>query len=226
MKRTASAHLAWIAAAAALGFGSALVFSEVLALPRGAFLVPHVALTAAFLAAYARWSGTDLRALWTRRLAAGAAATVVVGAFLAWNVLGQPASPRAHGLALWGQLAWLGLVYGLTDALLLSVMPVVAALRAGELLGWTARWPGRIASAALALAASVLVTATYHLGFAECRGAALRKPLVGNSVMTIAQLATASPVAAAGSHVVMHVAAVLHGPDTTVQLPPHRTAGR
>lgn len=220
--RTAAAHLSWIAAAATLGFASAYLFADLLALPRAWFLVPHVTVTAAFLAAYARWAGPDLGALWTRRLTAGVAGAAVLGAMLVANVVGQPASARAEGLALVGELLWVGVVYGATDALLLSVMPVVAALAAAGALGWTARWPGRIAAAALALAASVLVTTTYHLGFAECRGAAMAKPIIGNTSMTVAQLVTGSPVAATGAHVAMHVAAVLHGPDSTVQLPPHR----
>lgn len=38
---------------------------------------------------------------------------------------------------------------------------------------------------------------------------------------TAAYLLARSPIAAVGGHVVMHVAAVLHGIDTTIQLPPH-----
>ena len=222
MNRTALSHLAWIAAAALVGVLSAFVFGDLLRLARGWFLVPHVAITLGFLLAYARWSGTSLRRLWTRRVLWGVLAAAAVGVVLTLNVLGQPASPRARGLALWLDLLWLGLVYGTADALLLSVLPVVAAWRAGRILGWTARWHGKLATAMVALAASALVTAAYHLGYAEFRGPAVGKAVVGNVVMSAGQLLAGSPVAAAGSHVAMHVAAVLHGPATTVQLPPHQ----
>jgi hypothetical protein len=39
--------------------------------------------------------------------------------------------------------------------------------------------------------------------------------------MSVAYTATQNPLAAAVSHVAMHVVAVLHGIDSTVQLPPH-----
>jgi hypothetical protein len=45
--------------------------------------------------------------------------------------------------------------------------------------------------------------------------------LIGNGIMTLSYLASGSPIAPMLSHVVMHIAAVLHGMATTVQLPPH-----
>ncbi len=223
MMRTARQQLLWILAAAGFGFASAFVFGDLLALPRGWFLVPHVALTIAFLAAYARWSGTDLGRLWTRRWVWGALATAVVGAFLVVNVLGQPGSPRPEALALWGDILWLGVVYGAADGLLLSVLPVIATWRACQGLGWTTRTAGRLGAAVLGIAASALVSGVYHLGYAEFRGPTLSKAILGNTIMSTGQVVAASPIAAVGSHVVMHVAAVLHGADTTVQLPPHQS---
>jgi len=46
-------------------------------------------------------------------------------------------------------------------------------------------------------------------------------PLIGNGVMSLATLLTINPIAAVGAHIAMHIAAVLHGIDTAVQLPPH-----
>lgn len=222
MERSARSQLGWIGAAGVVGFASAFGFGDVLRLSRGLFLVPHLAVTLAFLAAYARWSGTDLLRLFSRNVVAGLVAVAVVGPLLVFHVVGQPASARSHGLALWLDLLWLGVAYGAADALLLSVLPVVASWRAGARLGWTSRRLGRLGTVALGLFASAFVTAAYHLGYAEFRGPAVGKAVVGNTMMSAAQVLTASPLAAAGSHVVMHVAAVLHGPDTTVQLPPHR----
>jgi len=213
----------WVAAAGAVGFASAFIFSDVMALPRRWFLVPHATVTLAFLLSYAHWSGTDLRRFFTRRFGFGAVGALVLGVMLTVNVLGQHPSPRAQGMELWLDLAWLGVVYGAIDALLLSVLPVVAAWRACAQLGWTRRWPGRLGVAALGIVASAIVTSAYHAGYGEFRApGAMAKAVAGNAMVSSAQLLTASPVAATGSHIIMHVAAVLHGPDTTVQLPPHR----
>jgi len=65
------------------------------------------------------------------------------------------------------------------------------------------------------------VTATYHLGYPEFRGPAVIQPLIGNVLLTLGFLLTGSPLAAIIGHVIMHAAAVLHGMETTVQLPPH-----
>jgi hypothetical protein len=194
MKRTALGHVLWIVAAGLLSFLSSFVFADLLRLPRGWFLLPHVTLIVAFLIAYARWSGTDLRQLWSRRLALGIVGAGIIGLFLALNVAGQPPGTPSKGAALWFDLLWLGLVYGAVDGLLLSAMPIIAAWRAGKLLGWTAHWPGRIGVALLAIVASVFVTVAYHLGYPECRGSALYKPIVGNTIMSVGQVLTASPV--------------------------------
>jgi hypothetical protein len=138
------------------------------------------------------------------------------------KVLGQPASPRSRGAMLYFDLLWLGAVYGGVDALILSVFPVVASFRIGRGLGWTSDWRGRVGTAALGMMASMLVTSTYHLGYAEFRGPSLGKALLGNAIMSASQIATASPIAATSSHIAMHITAVLHAPETAVQLPPHQ----
>lgn len=222
MNRTALAQVLWIIAAAGVGFSSAFLFGDVLGLPRAWFLVPHVMLGVSFLVAYARCSGTDLRRLGSRRLKWGVLGALALGAFLTFNVLGQPAGSRAHGLWLIADLLWLGVVYGAIDGAMLSVLPVLAAWRACRQLGLTATRRGRALAVAAGLAASILVTSVYHMGYAEFRGPKLGKAIVGNVIMSAGQIATGSPVAAMGSHMVMHIAAALHGADTTVQLPPHQ----
>ena len=118
-------------------------------------------------------------------------------------------------------LFWLGAVYGILDALFLSILPIVATWQAFTGLGWTGNWPGRIGAAALALLLSLAVTAAYHLGFPEFQGAHVAGPIIGNGVSSLAALVTANPLGALLSHLAMHVAAVLQGPGTTIQLPPH-----
>jgi hypothetical protein len=146
---------------------------------------------------------------------------VVAGVFVVNNVLNQPASVRPSGLELVGAILWLGVVYGTTDALLLSILPLFATWQALSSLGWTHCTYGRIACGALALIASLAVAGAYHLGFPEFRSASVVSPIIGNGVMSLASLLTMNPIAAVGAHISMHIAAVLRGADTTLQLPPH-----
>lgn len=74
------------------------------------------------------------------------------------------------------------------------------------------------------MAASLAMTATYHLGYRDFRSEKLRKPLTGDLVWSVPTLATLNPVGAPLAHVGLHVGAILHNPDTTLFLPPHRGA--
>jgi hypothetical protein len=173
-----------------------------------------------FAAVYGRWTGMNWREQLRRRWRAGLVGGTLIGAILAKSVLDQPSAPSPQGTDLLIALAWLGLVYGVADALLLSVIPVLclygsrgAALQRG--MGPRLQW------GLTALAGSLLVTALYHIGFAEYRGTALVHPLVGNAIITAGYLLTGNPLAPVLAHVAMHGAAVIHGPATALQLPPH-----
>ncbi len=214
-------YLRWVAAGGVLGFAVAAVFAGLLRLPRALFLVPYVVLVSAFLYGYVRWSELDIWDLIMRHWPWGVLGAAIVGAFVVRNVLSQPAYPQPQGLELAFDLVWFGVVYGTLDALLLSVMPLLATWQAFSSLGWTATWPGRLAVGAAAIVASLLVTAVYHLGYPEFRGLGVAAPVFGNGVMSLGYLLTTNPIAAIFSHVAMHVSAVLHGLETTAQLPPH-----
>ena len=108
------------------------------------------------------------------------------------------------------------------DALLLSVLPVLATWQAASLLGWTSSWPGKIGVGAIAFIASLFVTACYHLGFPEYRvQGGVAGPTIGNGMMTLGYLLTNNPITAIFSHIAMHIGGVLHGPASVMQLPPH-----
>jgi hypothetical protein len=68
---------------------------------------------------------------------------------------------------------------------------------------------------------SLAITAAYHFGFAEFQGPELAAPLFGNGLITVGYLLAGNPITAIVAHIVLHVASVLHGIDTTVTLPPH-----
>jgi hypothetical protein len=135
----------------------------------------------------------------------------------------QPGSSLPSGLHLAWALVWLGLVYGVLDALLLNVLPVMVLDRPTIS---PKSWSVRLRAAAIALAASMLVTGVYHLGYREFRGPQLAQPLIGNAVLTAGYLLTGNVAAPLLGHVIMHGAAVLHGMETTSQLPPHYQKAR
>ena len=82
----------------------------------------------------------------------------------------------------------------------------------GSCFGKALRGPHR-------LLASLLVIFAYHLGYPEFRNQKVAVVLVGNNFITLAFLLSGSPPGALLSHAVMHLEAVLQGPETTIQLP-------
>jgi hypothetical protein len=210
----------WTLMAAGVGLLSSLLLSGIAQLPRGLFVACWTITATAFLTWFAASQGIDTRTQLKRRWVPGLVVGVILGALLARQVFAQAASGRASGMSLAGELLGFGLVYGVVDAMMLTVVPVLSLYgmrQASELraAGDRYRW------AFLALLGSAVVTAAYHAGFAEFRGPQLVQPIIGNVLITLSYLLTGSPVAPIVSHVLMHVAAVLHGAATTSQLPPH-----
>jgi hypothetical protein len=214
-------ELLWIGAAAVLGFAISALFSGALELTRSWFVLSYAVVAAPFLIGYFLWSGIDLRGFVVHHWRWGLGGAVVFGAFVVMSVLRQDASARPEGVRLVWDLIWLGVVYGLIDALLLSVLPVLATWRALSTRGWTESLSGKFGIGALAIVASLVVTAAYHLGYVEYRDGDIVDPVFGNGIMSLGYVLTNNPITAVGSHIAMHVAAVLNGADTTVQLPPH-----
>jgi hypothetical protein len=217
-------YLGWVLASGLLGFAIAAVFSGWLRLSRPLFLVPYFVLGGAFLVAFFFWSQIDLIPLLVENWYWGLLAGTIVAIFLIQNVRSQPASARSTGVGLLFDVLWVGLGYGVMDALFLNVVPVVAVWTGFSEVGWTAAWPGKIALGVLALLASLFVTLLYHLGYREFRNQKVVMVLIGNSLITLAYLVSTNPLGAMVSHVAMHVAAVFRGPETMLQLPPHYAA--
>jgi hypothetical protein len=199
----------------------AAIFAGLLQLPRNVYLIFYFVSTGALLYGYVRWSGVELGEGIRRHWAWGLLVGAIVGFFTVQTVLIQPAFPTPRGAELLFDLVWLGLVYGAVDGLLLSVLPVYATWQALSLLGWTERWYGKVGVGALALVASMLVIALYHLGYPEFRGPQVLLVVVGVGAQSLGYLLSRSPLASVTSHVAMHVAAVLYGIANVSQLPPH-----
>lgn len=215
-------HVLWVLAAAIVGFVVPAVFAGLLGLPRAWYLVVYVVSVSAFLYGYIHWSGINVGDWFRHHWFWGVIAAAVVSPLVIFfGVLRYPASPMPQGLELVFDLLWLGVVYGTVDALLLNVFPVLATWQALSMLGWTKHWYGKVLVGIAALAASMLVTAVYHLGYPEFRGPGLVAPVFGNVAFALASLLTMNPIGAIVGHIAMHMAAILHGISTTVQLPPH-----
>lgn len=213
----ASASIYWIALAAVIGFAVPAVFSTWLQLERSLFLVPYVVIIGAFVAYFFRTSGVRA-SVFANRWALGLLGAAVFGFYVVQNVLGQPGSEAPVGVQLAWALLWFGVVYGLIDALFLNVLPVL-------FVGGIGRSQSSRADLALrgllGVIASALIAGAYHFGYAEFRGLALLAPVFGNSLLTLSFVLTRSPLAPIGAHIAMHVAGVLHGMESVVQLPPH-----
>ena len=211
--------LGWSAFAALIGFLVPAVFSSGLRWERPLFLIPYVAIVGAFLFLYFRSTSISLKQLinrWPYGLIGVAAATFL----LMRNIQGQPASAIPEGGQLILSLVWIGLVYGVIDGLLLNVMPVIA-VQGPRFYESTPSWKERLVRGLIALAASVVVTVAYHSGYTEFHGSKMVSVILGNVIITSSYLLTGSPLAPVVTHVIMHVAALLHGMETTLQLPPH-----
>jgi hypothetical protein len=172
-----------------------------------------------FLDGYIRWESLNVGELLRQNWRGGTIAAVAVSLLMTRNVFSQPVSPRSQGAKLLFELFWFGLVYGAVDGLFLSVFPVVMTSQAFINAGDTAS--AKIGIALLAFIASELITLAYHVGYPEFRNRALLHAGVGNGMITMAYLVSLNPISSIGSHVAMHIAAVWHGPERTVQLPPH-----
>lgn len=55
----------------------------------------------------------------------------------------EDTTARPDGLELNGALLWRGVVYGATDAMLLSVFPILFVFAALREADWTGAWPAR-----------------------------------------------------------------------------------
>jgi hypothetical protein len=198
----------WVLGACFVGFLSSVLFAGALRLPRNRFLIPYVTLVGIFALIYLRMNHISFRRFLTTRWKSGLVGALICGGLVAQNIISQSTSEVSRGWTLLFDLLWSGIAYGVADSLLLSVIPMNAVV-ADE------------GNGLLAVCASLAATVTYHLGYPEFQGWEVVAPVIGNGILAVGYSLSKSPIAPVGAHVIMHVAAVLHGPATTVQLPPH-----
>lgn len=222
----AGRHLRWLVGGFAFAFLVPFVLADVLDLPRDLYYAVYVVGVAAFFGLWARATGQSLGEMARHRWVLALVLGLAVAGLLTLVVLRtEDATSRPGGLELVGAVLWRGVAYGLADGLLLSAFPilVVFAMFAGtKLRGGLA---GTIAIGIAALAASLVMTAVYHVGYSDFRSEKLRKPVAGDVVWSVPTLVTLNPIGAPIAHAGLHTSAVLHSYETDTFLPPHERGG-
>ncbi len=220
-------QLIWLLALALGSFLVTWIFTDQLRLARTAYIGVLTVVTGGFLFGYLSWSNADWRAFISYQWFWGLVGAVIAGPLLVVLMV-QAArrtqspvlapTPRPEGLHLAGALLWEGIVYGVDEGLLLSVLPVLMTWQALSALGWTQSWIGVVFSGLLALVASVFVIVVHHLGYREFRGPQVAGAAMTCGILSLAYLLTVNPLAAMGGHIIAHTGAVLRG----IELPPHQ----
>jgi hypothetical protein len=217
-----SPHWLWLLGGLGLAFAVPYVLTDVLEVNRDVFYGLYALAVAGLLVAWSRSTGYDLIVAVRRRWTAAVLLGVATGGVLAAMVLRtEDATSRPHGVELTAAVAWRGVVYGITDGLLLSVFPILVVFAAFAGTRLDRRLAGKAAIGAIALAASLAMTAVYHAGYSDFRSEKMRKPLTGDVVWSMPTLLTLNPIGAPIAHASMHSTAVLHSYETDTFLPPH-----
>jgi hypothetical protein len=211
----AVAVLLWLSGIALASFLVSWVLTDVFHVRRGPYVGVLAVVAAGLTIAYLSWSDLGV-AFWTQNLAWGLFGAVLTGAILARGVSRISALHAAHRLEA-GEGVWEGIVYGTSEGLLLSVLPVVVVWQG---FARTSGWSGVVAGA-VALSASALVIVVHHLGYREFRNRRIIQPLFACLVLSVGYLLTGSPIAAMGGHIVLHLTMLRRG----MELPPHAIAG-
>jgi hypothetical protein len=216
--------LLWLVGAAVLFFLVPLVGTDWLGLQPDLYYLGYFTVAVAFFVAFVVTHAPGLRPLWTEHLWQSLAIGALAGAVLAIGVFNQAATPHPDGWRYGFQMVWRGLVYGSVDALTLYVLPAAVAylLMRGDRRGFRRK----AGFAGLALALSLVVTTTYHLGYSEYRDDTLRYPEIGAVVANVPTALTGNPLGAVVAHAAMHVSSVVHQNEGGDQhmIPPKVTA--
>lgn len=219
-------QLIWLLALALGSFLVTWIFTDLLRMTQTPYIGVLGVVAGAFLYGYLSWSNADWVDFLSHQWLWGLIGAIVVGAVLIALFLrskrSQPQAfelaPRPQGLRLAVDLLWEGLVYGVAEGLLLSVLPVLITWNALSSLHWTESWYGAVISGVIALVASVAVIVIHHLGYREFRGRQLVFAVGGCAPLSLVYLLTMNPLAATIGHSLLHMGGVL----TSTELPPHQ----
>lgn len=215
-------HMAWLGGGVAVSFLVPFVLADQLEMQRDVYYGLYVAAVLALFASWARDTGQGLAEMCRRRWPWAVGLGLVFAGVSAAIVLGtEDSTPQPDDLEFIAALGWRGVLYGAADGLLLSAFPILVVFAAFSGSRLRERRGGVVAVGALALIASLTMTATYHLGYSDFRSSKVRKPITGDLVWSVPTLVTLNPIGAPIAHAGLHVAAVSHSYETDLFLPPH-----
>jgi hypothetical protein len=215
-------HLAWLLGGMAVAFLVPFVVADQFGAPRDIYVLIYVAAVVGLFFGWAFDTRQSLREMFTRRWRLAVGLGVVFASIGAVMAIGaEDGSGHPGGIGFIGALLWRGIVYGAADGLLLSAFPILLVFAALKNSRLYRRVGGLIAVGAVAMVASLAMTAVYHAGYSDFRGSQLRKPVTGDLVWSVPTLATLNPVGAPIAHVGLHIGAVVHNYDSDLFLPPH-----
>lgn len=214
-------NLIWILIALVIGFLISAIFAGWLKLPRNIYLLVYIPFVSVLFIFFIISNGISIRKIITYHWYWGLLGALIASIIVIRNVLSQPSSKRSSGFALLRDLIWPGVFYGLIDSILLSVIPILTVFMFFSGFGWTEDWIGKTGVGFIAFIASSIVTASYHWGYPEFRNKSVLWTVFGNGVLSLAYIITMNPLAAILPHIAMHITAMLHGRETTGQVPPH-----
>ena len=225
-----SAHWAWLAGGFVLAFAVPFLLAErrsafgvAFDVNRDLFYGVYALTVGALFALWSRSTGYDLVAAMRRRwLLAVALGLGAAGVMAVMVVRTEDTTARPDGFELIGAVAWRGIVYGVTDGLLLSVFPILVVFAAFTGSRLNRHFAGKVVIGIVALFASLAMTAVYHFGYSDFRSDKIAKPLTGDVIWSVPTLVTLNPIGAPIAHAGLHTSAVLHSYETDTFLPPHR----
>jgi peptidoglycan/LPS O-acetylase OafA/YrhL len=219
---TPKRHVAWLAGGIVVSFAVPFVFADTLELPRDLYYLIYGVAVMLLCAGWMRDTGQSLHELVTRRWRLALVLGVLAaGLCVALVLASEDATSRPSGIGFVAAIVWRGLVYGAIDGLFLTAFPILVVFAALSTTKLRRRRRGLVAIGAAALAASLLMTATYHAGYSDFRSDKLRKPLAGDLIWAAPVLATWNPIGAPIAHAGLHTTAVVHSYETDLFLPPH-----
>ena len=207
--------LVWFGGVALAAFLVSWILTDLLEVRRTLYVGALALVTGGLTAGYLLWSGQG-SSFWTDNWAWGVLGALVTGGFLAMAVRRLPMAGTSTRHMDAEEGLWEGLVYGAAEGLLLSVLPVVIVWQGLAAHGWTGGWL-TITAGLAALAGSAFVIVVHHLGYREFRNRKIVQALFGCGVLSVGSLLTASPIAAVGGHIVLHLSMLRRG----MELPPH-----
>jgi hypothetical protein len=217
-----SRHLAWLVGGIVVSFLVPFVLADTIELQRDLYYGLYMIAVVGLFAGWASDTEQSLREMVRRRWRLALILGIVFAAISVAIALGaEDSTDHPGGWEFVGAILWRGIAYGLADGLLLSAFPIMVVFAALAPSGLRHGRGGTIAVGAIALVASLMITATYHLGYEDFRSGKLRKPLTGDLVWSVPTLVTLNPIGSPIAHMAVHVTAVSHSYETDLFLPPH-----